>query len=154
MSTEYSSVLVVGWLIDKDDLPKKFIKTKPKITHKEDRFDSKTGQKATPEVVVDEKEREVLVLDGIEYEEEYDEYDFFCALASKVGAVAGQTGDFNNGDMKYTLEPKPLAKTLTGDQSLYSMPKYAKNAKTIHKRLTKLGFKLPGPQVMAVLQVS
>jgi hypothetical protein len=150
MSTEYNSVLVVGWLLDKDDLPKNFIKAKPEITHKEDRFDSKTGRKVTPEVVVDEKKREVLVLDGVEYEE-YDEFDFFCALAHKVGAVAGQTGDFNNGDVQYTLEPK-LANT--DNQSLYSMPKYAKSAKEIHKRLIKLGFKLPKPEVMAVLQTS
>jgi hypothetical protein len=152
MSTEYDSVLVVGWLLDKNDLPKKFIKNLPETSHMEDRFDPKTGQKVVSEVVIDSEEREIFVLDGIEYE---DEVEFFYTLAHKVGAVASQVSIYPDG-MRYALEPKIARRSranwcLLG---LYDMAKYAKSAKAIHNKLIKLGFKLPKPKVMAVLQRS
>lgn len=153
MSIEYDSVLVVGWLLDKNDLPKKFIKNLPETSHMEDRFDPKTGQKVTSEVVIDSEEREIFVLDGIEYEDE-DEVGFFYTLAHKVGAVASQVS--TSDKMRYALEPK-IARRSRANWcliDLYDMAKYAKSAKAIHNKLIKLGFKLPKPKVMAILQIS
>lgn len=74
-----------------------------------------------------------------------------------MGAVASQVSICPN-EIRYALEPKIAERIRANEISmmvgLYDMAKYANCAVAIHNKLIKLGFKLPKPKVMAVLQRS
>ena len=154
MSMDYSTNLVVGWILDEDDIPNIFIETIPEVSHKEDRYDQKTGKKIDQEIVVDKHGYDVYVLGDTQYE---DPYEFLVGLAATIGACVGYS--YGN-DQKYSIEPVFDKKDCGGSDDdiiwvdLYSIPKYISAAEKIHQKLTKLGFKLPEPRIMAIMEVS
>jgi len=155
MSINYSTNLVVGWTITDEDIPKKFIKTIPEVSHKENRYSQKTGKRISSEVIVDKKGYDVYVFDVTEHE---DPCEFLCELAATIGACVEYC--FGDEPIRYSIEPVFDRKDCGGSGdgtlwvNLYSIPKYILAAEKIQQKLTKLGFKLPEPRVMAILEVS
>jgi hypothetical protein len=152
MSTEYDANYVVGWLLDEDNIPKKYRSFRKEVSHLEDRFDPKTGKKITQEKVIDSEEQDIFVLEGEEYD---DSSEFFEHLAITIGGVTEQVGDFNGGDVSYAIEPAiDKADMNEGDLKVLSMPKYTKKLKVMQRKLAKLGFDVGEPMIRAVLNVS
>jgi hypothetical protein len=155
MSIDYSTNLVVGWTITDEDIPKKFIKTIPEVSHKENRYSQKTGKRISSEIIVDKKGYDVYVFDVTEHE---DPCEFLCELAATIGACVEYC--FGDEPIRYSIEPVFDRKDCggSGDDTLwvnlYSMPKYISAAEKIQQKLINLGFKLPEPRVMAILEVS
>lgn len=105
MGMSWDWTLVVGFVIDADDLLMPFKKEVEEETHLEDRYDSRTGKKVGQVKVVDKEAGEEYFLDGKSYGD--DQHEFVEALAAEANCEITLHGDFCSGeDMTYSIEPK------------------------------------------------
>lgn len=113
MGMNWDWSLVVGFVIECDDLLMPFKQEVEEKSHLEYRFDPYTGERLPdPVKVVDQEKGEKYFLDGVAYE---DETDFVEALANEANCEITRHGDFCTGeDMTYSIEPKrPCQESLT-----------------------------------------
>ena len=115
MGTDRMVWIGIGFEFELEEVISKYSRTTEDQTHTEDRWDSKTGKEAEPEVVVDVEGGEVYEYDGKQYkDEEYN--DLLDALGKEVGAEAYSYGDAQDGDclaMMFAVSQKDL-KTIDG----------------------------------------
>jgi hypothetical protein len=113
MGMNWDWSLVVGFVVDTDDLLMPFKQEMPEETHLEDRYDARTGEKVGQVTVVDKPARTEYVLDGKSYGT--DESEFIEVLADEANCEITLHGDFCTGeDMTYSVEPKrPCQESLT-----------------------------------------
>lgn len=148
MSVDYDASLVIGWVFEGDNIPKKFYKSKPEKSHMEDRFSEKTGQKIGQIKVVDEEARDVLVLDGKEYD---DHFEFFQAIADEVGGSMNTVGYCE--DCLYAIEVPRESESI--DQiSFDDLLKLRNKLISMQEKLNNLGFKVSEPTISAYLDIN
>jgi hypothetical protein len=87
MGTEYYADVGFGFVIDRKDFDKAFLKSVPDKTEMQPRYDPKTGERVEDASVVVEHGYDYYLIDGKEYDE--DVYTLLDALAKKVGADTG-----------------------------------------------------------------
>lgn len=105
MGMNWDWSLVVGFLVDRDDLLMPFKKEVEEETHLEDRYDARTGKKVGQVAVVDRKAGEEYFLDGKSCGS--DEHEFIEVLADEANCDITLHGDHCTGeDMTYSVEPK------------------------------------------------
>lgn len=112
MGMSWDWTLVVGFVIDADDLLMPFKNEVPE-SHMEDRYHQSTGRKLSPVKVVDKEAVEEYFLDGTSYGD--DQHEFIEALAAEANCEITLHGDHCTGeDMTYSIEPKrKCQKTVT-----------------------------------------
>ena len=84
MSTDYSSVLGVGFVLPLEEALDPFRKVSPETSHTEDRYDEKTGEKLDPVRVVDREEGDTFMWPGEPKSETEDSWDFIYFIAEKL----------------------------------------------------------------------
>lgn len=109
MGMDYSVGLMAGFRVEAEAFERPFKRTVAGSSHEEPRFDRRTGEPADPELVVDEEERVVYALDGVDYEYPQDLAD---ALAERLGATVDYCFDLD-GPVWYVIGP-PLGQRADG----------------------------------------
>ncbi len=152
MSTDYSSMTVIGFVVPVEEAFKKFIVKRPEISHMEARFDSKTGKKIAPAKVIDKDGGLALVINDEEFflVNDDDEEDAKITIFQTVGDDEAQaiadlikcdgfvTGDFQNGETYACFVPSKLPSD-KGTYLIKDVCKFQKEIVRIGKALKKLG---------------
>ncbi len=99
MGHEHTSAVIIGFTIEQDDLLRPFTVTKPE-EYREETWTGPKGQKRTEKVLV-QKEHDVYVLDGTEYE---DVSEFVEALEALTNSHISEHGNYVDGYMSYGIE--------------------------------------------------
>jgi hypothetical protein len=104
---DYSFKLAVGWRVSKERLEKKFGTVVPAKTHKEDRYDPKTGKKVESEIVVDEPGGETLTAAAFgEPDVEYcDLWDLADGICSELGCQHWAVGSGMDDEADFIFGP-------------------------------------------------
>jgi hypothetical protein len=120
MSTERYDVLVIGFVVEAEDVLKPFEVTVPEKSHMEDRFHPKTGAKLPPVKVIDAEERVEYEVDKKRFKDSEEVFDHLCKKTGAMWQTIIDDGDAHiisfeptsvrvkgNGNLK--LEAKKLA---------------------------------------------
>ncbi len=148
MSTEHTASLIIGFSIDMDDLGMPFKVTLPQVTHVEDRYDQKTGEKLGPVTVVDSEEREAFVFEGEEYAEGTELTE---AMEQHIRCRINPHGDFFAGDLVYSIQPTKTAGK--PEMSIIEVLTFEAECLRIKSAFAKYGIHLGEPSVFALSSV-
>jgi len=149
MSVDRSAELVIGYVIPLQSFFQKLLQRHPQKSHKEDRFDPKTGKKfEIPEVVIDEEESYDVVICGKTYEgpcadgfdpENWCPEDWIIeALQEALDCSVQVIGDFYNGCGIYVCLESLKVSTKDEFASLKDITKHASDIERIGKACKRL----------------
>lgn len=146
MGHEYSSTVIVGFVMDHDDFLMPFKTTTFEKFHMEDRFDQKTGKPLKPVKVVDEESIEGYVVEGEVHECSYDALD---ALGGIVGCSISSHGNMCTGEyFMVGIEPNGLP---DGDLKLADIPRFMEECQRIKAMFAKkFGIDLGEPVITSL----
>ncbi len=148
MSTEITVALIIGFAIDMDDLSMPFKVTLPQVSHVEDRYDQKTGEKLEAVTVVDSEEREAYVFEGEEYAEGTELTE---AMEQHIRCRINPHGDFFSGDLQYSIQPVKTAGK--PEMSIIEVLTFEAECLRIKRAFEKYGIHLGQPSVFALSSV-
>ena len=104
MGMRWATSLVVGFVVDREELEDPFKRKMPAETHLEDRYDARTGKKVGQVTVVDKEVREDFFFNEENLGD--DANDLISTLEGEVDCVITLHGNFCDGDdMVYAIEP-------------------------------------------------
>jgi len=148
MSIDYTFYMVVGFQITESEMYNAFCTTTtyPAISHMEDRFDPKTGQKISPVMVVDKPEQteEIWSIDGevIDIEGSCDD-DLTLALERKLGcSVEIRNGVSNEYLYDFFLHPIGGLDINEGRVSIFNASMSMKEIIQMAPQLEELAYKM------------
>jgi hypothetical protein len=147
MGMNWDWSLVVGFVVDTDDLLMPFKQEVEESSHLEDRFDPYTGAKLSDQVkVIDQKAGEKYFLDGVSYD---DESEFVEALAHEANCEITLHGDFCTGEgMTYSIEPKRSCQESLTFKEIAELAPEAERIRQVFK--VRFGVDLGEPGVTSV----
>jgi len=147
MSVDHSADLVVGYVIPLESFFEKLLKHHPEKSHKEDRFDPKSGKKIEPETVIDEDESYDVVICGKAYpgpEVNYDPENWWPedavtdAIAEALDCYCSVIGDMYNGCCVFVCLESRKISTKDDAVSLKDIIKHVKDLERIGKACKRL----------------
>jgi len=145
----WESSVVVGFVIEKDDLEMPFKQTVPEQSHMEDRFDPKTGKKLAKQVkVVDKEECEEFFFNGENIGD--DACDLVSAIEDEVNCRISMHGNYCDGDdLVYAIEPTDAASDPLTFKEVASLESECERIRKIFKE--RYGIDLGEPCIQTVM---
>lgn len=147
MGMDWDWTLVVGFVIDADDLLMPFKKEVPEESHMEDRYHQSKGRKLSQVKVVDKEAGEEYFLDGTSYGD--DQHEFIEALADEANCEITLHGDHCTGeDMMYSIEPKRKRQETVTFKEVAELEPECERIRQVFK--VRFGIELGAPGVTSV----
>jgi hypothetical protein len=141
MSLDISSFIVVGWILDAEQILKKLGRVVEEKSHMEPRFHEKTGKKLTPVKVVDKEAHRVVELDGQAFEVSCCDGD-----DSEIEALAEYIADkfgchlVEFGDNRFNSQPQyAISLCRSDDITPRAMASALRKAPVVEKKIRGLG---------------
>lgn len=147
MGMNWESALVIGFVVDRDDLEMPFKKEVPEKWHMEERFSSRTGKPLDPIKVVDREACEEFFLND---ENLGDDSELLIeALEKEVDCSICLHGDMCSGeDLVYSIEPNGAS----GGMTLKEIGELQEECDRIRKAFkSRYGIDLDEPTVTTVM---
>jgi len=165
MRIDYASHVIVGYVVQVEDLFRKLLRRRDGLTHEEDRFDPRTGKQAAPATVVDVEAGWDVVVDGRAFEGPESKAvsslwgwrwepdgELLDVLAARVGCSVTLLGRAHDEIVFVCFQPTGLRRRKDGSVPLDSIAKHRGEVKRIGRAAKELRLRLGRPGVYAITE--
>lgn len=161
MGKDYTSEVVIGWIVDLDTMFRRFLVHRDEETELQDRWNPKTGEKVEPERVVTREAGFDIVLPFGTFEgPENDDFtcwhpndDLIAWLEQELGCDVWLAGNFYDGEVLLCIQPAPLG-TQGAPVAIEKLVKHIGEFDRVQRKAEDLGLDIGDARIQSITTVA